>query len=282
MSFVYAEIIKKSLHIYSDTKMSFNNNSGASFSKEQMALSDKYGIVKTTIICPEICISYAGNNLFLASELFMKLYEKRTVSVQDALDSAMEIHLSADKDDIEFIIASCENDVLSLHCIKERELQSNCNIAWIGSNLAHCQFQELRLSGNNKNASDRTSAAFAEVVLCCKDESVGGIMTDVIYNKSKNSFQYAERWGFYSSKPQAINAGNDIKWLLDAKDGGFSYHQIPISCEEVIMAIDQMTPQILYSRKHRCTQKDAQNTQLFSLMLPMLICKDESGQYVRW
>ena len=281
MSFIYAEKIEKSLHIYSDTKISFNNNSGASFSKEQMVLLNKYGIIKTTIICPTICISYAGNNIFLASELFLKLYEKRTVSLQDVLDLAMEIHLSAKKDDIEFIISSCEDNELLLHCIKEGELQSNCSFAWIGSVQAHRLFQSIRLSGNNKKASDRTSTAFAEVVSSGKDETVGGLMIEVIYKESNNCFQYEERWEYNSSKAQTVKAGETVKWYLDAKDGGFSYQQIPISCEEVIIAIDQMDSQILYSRNHRCTQKDTENTQLFSLMLPLLVRRDESGQYVR-
>lgn len=281
MSFVFAEKNDKSLDIYSDTKIMLTDNAIAYFSGEQMDLLKKYGIVKTTIICPQISISFAGNDLFLASKLFEQLYEKRVFSTEDVIEMAFEIHKSAKKDDIEFIIASCEDKQLSLNCIKDGNIQYNCAFAWIGSYQAHCRFQEYRLRDNLGSAHERTVAAFLDVISGCGDETVGGFVTHVNYNSSKDCIQYSEEVTFRSSKQQNVKQGEAIHFYLNAEDGGCTYRQIPVSCEEMLLIIDQIKPQILYSRNKRCTKKDVLNKQLFSLMLPMLVCQNEKGEFVR-
>lgn len=57
----------------------------------------------------------------------------RTFSTKDVVNKAHEIHLEGNNNDIEFIVASCEDGDLSLHCIKEHEVFKNCSFAWIGS-----------------------------------------------------------------------------------------------------------------------------------------------------
>ena len=140
MSFIYAEKCNEIINIHCDTKIYLDSFAGASFSREQIELVNKYGIVKTTIICPEISISFAGNKIYLAAELFRRLYEKRIITTQDVINMAYEIHRSGEINEIEFIIASCEDGDLSLHCIKEHEVHRDCPFAWIGSPMAHCEF----------------------------------------------------------------------------------------------------------------------------------------------
>jgi len=68
---------------------------------------------------------------------------------------------------------------------------------------------------------------------------------------------------------------------MDAQDGGFSFEQIPVTLEDLLLKIDQMEPVILYSRRLRMCDRDRNNPQLFSLMLPMLICDDGNGGWKR-
>ena len=75
MSFVYAEKVGKSIAIYCDTKITSGSGNSSLFSPKMQELVYRYGIVKTTIICPEIAISYAGS-ISKASKLFRVLYKK--------------------------------------------------------------------------------------------------------------------------------------------------------------------------------------------------------------
>ena len=116
MSFIFAEKIKKldeyddeTIKVYCDTKVSTESTIGAGVSRELQKQLQKYGIIKSTIICPEFCISYAGNNAFLASKLFHKLFEMREFFREDVLREAYDVHITARyPSDIEFIICSSE------------------------------------------------------------------------------------------------------------------------------------------------------------------------------
>lgn len=281
MSFVYAEKINGTLDILCDTKIGLDRFAGVSFSKEQIEEIIKYGIVKISVICPEIAIAFAGNNIFFASKLFNLLYEMRTFSTQDVVDMAYKIHLEGDINDIEFIVASCEESELSLYCIKGREVLEDCPFAWIGSPTAHREFQIVRNKDNNGRASDRTRMAFLEIVQSCSDDSVGGFCIAAGYNQSLNALGYRECKTFQNSKSQIVKPGDNIKFYMSAMDGGFSFEQIPISEEDLLLRIDQMEYAILYSRRFRMCDKDKKNTQLFSLMLPMRVYEDEMGNWKR-
>ncbi len=281
MTFVYAEKIDDLMRIYCDTRIKLDDRYPCTYSFEQRKLISKYGIVKTTIICPEMSISFAGNNIFLASKLFLELSKKKRFETKDVVEMAMDIHMSSDPDDIEFIIASCEDGKISLQCIKNRKLDSECVNAWIGSSAAHRQFQEFRNNGNDGKASDRTVSAFHNVVYGCSDETVGGFAISVQYDKIQNCMCFSESETMQMSKPQIVQSGESIKWYLSAADGGFTIRQIPISCEELLIAIDQIEPCILYTRSKRCNDEDLKNERLFSLMLPMLIRSDECCGWIR-
>ena len=147
MSFVYAEKCGDTFDVHCDTKINLENAT-ASFSAEQAGLIEKYGIVKTTIICPEISISFAGNDIFRASSLFYRLFEKRKFTTNEVVNMAYETHIEGDINGIEFIVASCEDNILSLHCIKGHKVDRDCQFAWIGSPVAFREFQENRLKNN--------------------------------------------------------------------------------------------------------------------------------------
>ena len=285
MSFVYAEKKEGVIQIYCDTKISFSEGIYASISREQKVLIDKFGIVKTNIVCPTLSISFAGNNIFLASRLFKALCDKKTFEIEEAIDLAYRIHMEAKPDDIEFLIASYEgSESGEICCIKERKIERNVNFAWLGSIKAFQEFQKYRIkemSAYNKDIHNYTSSAFREVVQSGIDDSVGKFMIDVRYYASDKSFEYCESLFLQTSKDQYVKANEPIQFHFDAADGGYTVNQTPISIEEFILDIHQMDACILFSRRMRCCQKDIDNEQLFSLMLPMLICEDGHGGWKR-
>ena len=284
MSFVFAEITDyagvESLKVLCDTKIDVSKSLN-SYSQETRVLVDKYGMVKTTILCPEISISFAGNNIYLASKLFGEMAKKVFFSTMDVIDCAKRIHLNANADEIEFIVMSCEDGCMSLWCIKNRRVYSNVQSCWIGSNKAFNEFQKERLSNNDGKASDRTTMAFTKVVQSGVDECVGGVPVVAGYDINIGGIAFSYNYSLYSVKEQVVAPHDVMKYYLASEDGGFSYHQIPVSCEEVMVVIEQMKPAILYSRSKRCKKEDSDNPQLFGLMLPMLIVENEDGVWRR-
>ena len=79
MSSIYAEKYRdenvgvESVRILCDTKIIPDENTSMHFSEVQCDCVTKYGIVKSTICNPQLCVSYAGNNILFAARLFSKL-----------------------------------------------------------------------------------------------------------------------------------------------------------------------------------------------------------------
>ena len=287
MSFVYAEKRKnkyeedewETIKVMCDTRISFNDGIGACISKEQLDPLKKYGAVKSTIVAPEFCISYAGNNVFLASKLFFELYSKRFFSREDVLEIAKDIHLSAkDYSEIEFIISSAEAGELIIDCIKEGKVNTNIGFAWIGSFDAFSYFQELRLDTRRHYSTD---LAFISVVEGCGDDTVGLFPISVQYNCSQQSFMYTEELGYISNKQAILSPGDALPFFTSEVDGGLSYKIYSYDIDNVILDIDQMKPAIMYSRSHRYNEKDF-NPQMFGLMLPMLVIQTGENELARY
>ena len=278
MSFVYAEKVDEVITIYCDTKITPGQQGGALFSPPMQELVDRYGIVKTTIICPEIAISFAGN-VSKAASLFRALYEKKTFSTEEVLEIAKDISDSGIRGDTDFIIASCEDGQVRLGYVKDGHSTADCQNVWIGSQIAHNEFQKERLENNKGTVSSRTGTAFLDVVQGCSDETVGGFPVRVRMIEGKFEYSYSKT--FQMEKKQTVKAGEAIVFDMRNSEGGFSFEQLPISEEEFMLRFDQMTQVLLYSRCKRIPE-EPDNRMLFGLMLPMLLLDDENGVWRRY
>ena len=132
MSFIYAEKYQEpdtnceSVRILCDTKVVLNDYSSTNLSKEEFDLVSKYGIVKSTICCPEVCSSFAGNNIILATKLLNKLKDLKTFEPEDVSDYAFQIYDDADNvNDIEFIVAYISNGNIHIDCVKDGKVNKN-------------------------------------------------------------------------------------------------------------------------------------------------------------
>lgn len=96
MSFIYAEKYREadssreSIRILCDTKVTQGKFTSAHFSEIESDLVNKYGIVKSTICCPELCVSFVGNNTLYASELFRLLNGMGSFEPEDVSSYAVK------------------------------------------------------------------------------------------------------------------------------------------------------------------------------------------------
>jgi len=286
MSFVYAEkttiFNQETITIHCDTKIGVFDDAKANFSVEEIDLVKKYGIVKISILGTSISVAFAGNKIFLAAKLFKQLCELKIFSVEEAIQKAYAIHSNAENySDIEFIICSADDNFLRIDCIKDGIIMNDRPSAWLGSYDAFREFQRIRTEDPKKTPAEMTDTAFQSVIQGCSDDSVGGLYISARYRPDLKCFWYLEKSAFFSDREQIVKPGEYVKFFLDPKDGGFSYHQVPCNLESLIVKIDQMEPMILYSRAHRTSELESNNKNLFGLMLPMLVKQKENGSIVR-
>lgn len=286
MSFIYAEKYcdfdsgNESVRILCDTKTIPNNYTKPNIPGVAYDMVLKYGMVKSTIFCPELCISFAGNNTIYAPKLFEYLEEIKTFNPEDVSTHALEIHKKASNlNDIEFIITYFLKNQIHIDCVKNGELNKDVTFAHIGSDNAFQDFQRIRLSSGN-NAVNQTELAFCDIVNGCSDDSVGGRAIEVIFDYKTNSFIYQWKRAFFSSEPQIVAPGESIIFNTSASDGGYSYEVEHIDIENVLFKIDQMEHAILYSRKYRIDSIDPKKSKVSGLMLPILVELKDDGEVV--
>lgn len=289
MSFVFAEkridscMNSERIDIHCDTKIGFVDSTQSHFSNEQLQMVKKYGIIKSKIICPELCISFAGNNIIKASELFSLLKEKGQFSCEEAVEYAYNIHKNTtNSDDIEFIISYVNDDGMHISYIKDGALCHDCNSAWIGSYDAFEEFQRYRLSGVDKSELDNKNSdmAFWSVVNGGDDDTVGGFHVTVSCDSSRKSFRFVERTVITSSKEQIIRPSETIHFFERASEGGYSYSIIPADIDAVVIEVNQMKKKILYTSRVKRAGRDAENKHLEGFMLPFYCDYNDEGQLI--
>lgn len=263
---------KKLTYICSDTKVSLDGTSKETWGDKTWTLVNKYGLIKSVIVGPKCCVSFAGNNIAHAHKLLSQLYDKGMFSEDELLELALNIHRNAPVDDIEFIIAIAdEEDETELICIKDGEMRRNCISAWIGSQRAFSCMQEYRL-GKPEN-SKLYATAFNHAMHCCGDDSVGGFSISVKYDSSEKQFMYPDRLEIEVVRAQEVMSGMQVNLTGSAEEGACTLYYHP-SSEDVAIEIGQANLMILYTKKCRLESKDSFNPHTQHFPLPILIRTD--------
>ena len=199
---------------------------------------------------------------------------------------ALEIHRQAKNiNDIEFLITWFENDSFHIDCIKDGVLSTNCQFAWIGSSIAHEQFQSNRISLYERNPEkavfEYTGDSFRKTVSECNDNSVGGIPITINYNFEYKCFEYLNMYNIFNGiRNQIVKTGEPIRFFTSAAVGGFSYEIEQIDIANLLLKIDQLEYHILYSRNFRGFPGGAENKHLFGLMIPMKTSFNDKNQLI--
>ena len=265
MSFIYAEKdsisedgSKQRVNIFSDTKTTLTGAVLANWSERERKAIELYGFLKSVIIGPTCCISFAGNNTIYAQKLLKWIFEKRFVNDEEMIEKAMQLHLEANRDDIEFIICSSNTGKPVITCIKNGEIFKDVPSAWIGSQIAFYKLQELRKS------SYTDISLFTRAVYECGDDSVGGFVIQSTYNGKE--FFYPERLESSVYKSQIAQPGENIQLIDTAENGGYTVHFRESKCD-VIMTFEQIDISVIYSARYRY-KSDMESDYKKHLMLP--------------
>lgn len=279
MSYIYAEkncilIEDKKIpitHIYSDTKVTLDEASRLNWGTNTYNAINRYGMIKSIILTPRCCVSFAGNNIAYASKLLEQLYELQSFSDEQLYDCALKIHQSAPPDDIEFIICIADdNDETHIACIKNNTIMFDCLTAWIGSRQAFQKMQEVRI-GEVKSreipVKIPSGGAFKRALQESGDDSVGGFDIVVVYDSNEHSFLYTEKIEITMERPQIVEPGKNVRINGTAQEGACAIHYYE-SSEDVLIEIEQADLSVLYTRKIRM---EAGNTYTKYFLLPVPI-----------
>lgn len=273
MSFVYAEKsqfmyndeVINTTRIYSDTKTTLIGAYKSNWSPKTISAINKYGFIKCINIYPKFSVSFAGNNTALAHKLLEWIYSKQKCTEREVIDKAFELHSSADKNDIEFILCYADdNNQTHIVCIKEGELYMDQSSAWIGSYNAFRKMQELR------KLSDTSIDLFQKAVEECEDDSVGGFIICNSYFEREQKFLFPERFEAYIERTQTVQPGNNIILSGNAETGDCTihFHESP---NDVIIDFYQNNITIMYTNRYRYDQSDVDNTNTNHFLLPIVV-----------
>lgn len=283
MSFIYA--IKHSIendgqtykctNVYCDTKTLLYGASKLNWGEKTRRSIERYGLIKSIIVAPRCCISFAGNDIALAHQLLEILSEMKEFSEEELLYHALRIHTDHPPDKIEFIICLAdENGETEIICIKNHYIQRNCSIAWIGSYAA---FKALRkYQSGNPALMDNHLCAFTYAMQHCGDETVGGFPTCVRFDELEKGFEYQERLEIMTERAQEVISGMEIKLGGSAEEGAYTAHY-RASNEDVIIDLEQANVTLLYTRKYRLQNEDVSNPYTKHFLLPILV-ETDSGK----
>jgi len=279
MSFIYAEKnlfcdnaeTVKTISILSDTKILFTRNFG-DWSDITRKYIELYGMVKSIILCPTCCVSFAGNNIFYVTKLLDDVSQKSNWDEKYLCEKAFEIHSNAPPNDIEFIICYIKNKEHHIVCIKEGKIEYDCVNSWIGSPETFLEMQKHRMNLLNNKSSNSTCSAmdlFRKAIRDTKDGSVGkDFFVHTFASSRTNKFIYPYRIESFIDVKKTILSGENIPLMVSATEGGFTSEYLE-NTENVIINIPQADLSILYTKQYRLDKYDVGNPSTKYFLLPI-------------
>ncbi len=227
MTLVVAKKVKKPgtdfklIVIVSDTRLMAHALHGG------MPLPWKKSVVKTSILDPNLAVSWAGRSdeadacliKFSSGGLHARPKEEIiTFFYQSHLNA-----LDSDKDNqgVDFIL-TFGGAAIEIVGIKNRTIQRNCSTAWIGAHSAFNEFQRYIHAPNLQNSplSSRMAEAMQFVVESADILEVGDFVVKAIY-RPDGGFIFAPRFESINYSQQLSPGINHIE-IGDAASGSFT------------------------------------------------------------
>ena len=288
MSFIYATKCpyddfgqeRENVQIFSETMITPRDTNGFQWGKRTLELVKRYGLIKSMILSPKSCFSFAGNDIRYANIFLDRLYKKRNCSDEELIELAFSVHKEAGPDAIEFIICTADDeDHLTITCIKDGKVYPNCSVAWLGDKNVFERLQQLRLLDEEKNISAAFKLAIEKSQQPEKEEgrfSVGGFIVQVMYRFSEHRFVYPFHFETHVEREQTVKPGEDIRLFAPAEDGGYTA-TCRDSTKDFIIDLEQPNMTIAYTDRYRYAEPDSINSSTNHLMLPLLIQTDSGN-----
>ncbi|MCK5311852.1 MAG: hypothetical protein KAJ62_07075 [Desulfobacteraceae bacterium] len=154
MTLVVARIVEENIYIESDSKIT----------DERLVRSDPLcGLLKTLILHPFICVSFAGNVHF-AELALKKFFDQRIGDINILLSMLREINLESDNS-TDFIVATILGRVPRLFKVSDGTVTKDIEHAWIGDHEGFEIYQkETHSIDDDIPLKDKMQKAFRSVI----------------------------------------------------------------------------------------------------------------------
>lgn len=213
MTFVVAKIIGDDLFIESDSRIT---------DRSKVRQDPLCGLLKSVLVSPTICISYAGSVDF--AELAIKKILDGHILTSEEISQTLLAVVKDSKNSVEFILASIDNCIPKLCKISDGKAEQDLLSAWIGDYNAFRLFQSVLLGSEENIDHSIISGAFKVVMDEPSLSGVGDFQIGVYINNSicneSRVFMYAEKFECYSPESQTIPAGEKVALSLGTAPGG--------------------------------------------------------------
>ena len=188
------------------------------------------GVLKTIIVNPNICFSYAGDVEY-AQEAIENIYKLTNPTVESLKKELLNIHKTSDGE-TDFLIGSLEQQPL-LYKISKAKIEVSNSFQWIGDIEGFSLFQKEFLpkikSTDPKHISSVHSEAFKKVVES-NIESIGGF--HLTAHRTKVGLEYMMKMEIQPGRPTSVTVtSGEMKKLPlgNAEIGAYSYSYLKSS-----------------------------------------------------
>lgn len=182
MTFVICKKLKNPSRIIVHSDSKITDQYGVGLESELRQNSPLSGLLKTVILNPHVCFSFAGASLFATN--FLKHFYSKPANYWNTdkfLSHLLDIHVKSDQA-IDFIVCTSFQNTPKIYLIKDTQLTQDVDTAWIGNIDAFNLFQEHFLSNASSNIEERTNISFQNVINSNSISDVGGFHMQVCTN----------------------------------------------------------------------------------------------------
>lgn len=188
MSLVVCKKIDNKIYIESDSRVTDINAA-----KNESV----YGVLKTIILYPQLCICFAGN-IYIAEKAISEIFNHKNVTLPYLLNLLLKYNIEA-QNGVEFILCTIRNNSTEIIKISNSTVERKLATAWIGDiagfKIFQKNFHELR--NFDKGEVQCLNEAFAKVIDSAEIDTVGDFQisahTDTTICLDGWVFQYTEK-----------------------------------------------------------------------------------------
>lgn len=223
MTLIISKIIDGNIFVESDSKVT----------DPKGAFSDRFcSVLKTVILHPNICLSYAGTILYAekaVSECIEFIKNNKQFNTLEILKILVKINIESG-DETHFIVGSFSKDNLTHMKIAHGKVcTKNSGLLWTGSLEGYSLFEKEYggLMESGKSELESLRGAFQKVIKSGVDEIVGHFQISVNINKEacpqQPIFLYVDKINLEMPEKQTIHFEKANEWKklsLGTKEGG--------------------------------------------------------------
>lgn len=284
MSCIYAELTNKnmegkqynSVSIYSDTKLTLDQNLKIGMNPKTINLIEQFGIIKSMNVKDKLNISFAGNNICKVVPFLDSLKENTFIDIDEIINEAFILN-KTNIEDLEFIITYVDDkDIPHIVCIKNGIIEKNCQTAFIGSEIARQKHIEIKNEYLKRNNRILSNLILQDLLNCHVDDSVGGILILNSYSFFDKKFVYPSMFYSCVESINYVKANTPIPLCEDLSKGGYVISQYENINGELVLDFNLANFSILYTSNHRYVLKNEngkynnENDIFKHIMLPII------------